>query len=242
MMVALVGSERVTAERGLQRRTDYSCPQCRQPVILHARLDGWVVPHFKHKAKSQCPNGRGETKEHRAAKVLIKNHYESRGYEVILEHSIGSRRADVFVPGINTAFEVEFSQKETREIVAKCKEYDKHSVKSLWIVRQRNIHSSSVKVGADLKINTSPATQLLCKTSKHRPKGSHLAFFVCDQDGIVVFRGSLSSYMLYNDGNEFMGIDGYEYPAKRYELIKVKELFRKIGSAEGSARPDLESE
>jgi hypothetical protein len=225
-MVALVGAERVEAARGMPHRAPYCCPECRQPVVLHARLGGWVIPHFKHKAKSACSYGKGETKEHRAVKDLLRSHYRALGHEVILEHTIGVRRADVFVTSLGVAFEVEFSQKEARDAIAKCRDYAGGQVKSVWVLRQKRFAPSDIEVGKSVVISTSPVSRALCNTSRIRPRGAKIAFFAYDKSGVVVFRGVLSSLMLYKEEDPYSGAGGYEYPSRSREWLLVKEVIR----------------
>jgi competence protein CoiA len=88
MLVAMLGDDRVEAARGLAHSPDYRCPRCRSPVVLHARIGGWVVPHFKHKPDSSCTYGKGETPEHRAVKALLRDHYRAKGYQVEVERDL----------------------------------------------------------------------------------------------------------------------------------------------------------
>jgi hypothetical protein len=221
MMVATLGSELIEAARGLARDPAYCCPKCRKPVVLHARAGGRVIPHFKHKADSQCPHGRGETKEHRVVKGLLRDHYRSKGYEVKIEHLIGTRRADVFVSELG-AFEVEFSPKEAHEFIAKCRDYERSAIRSLWIIQQRNV--STVNLAIDKTVVVSVSRVLDVLLSKKKPRGAKPAFFSCDENGVAIFRGKLSPIMLYKE--EFDGNGGYEYPSRRYMELHITEIIR----------------
>jgi hypothetical protein len=226
MMVARLNDGRIEAARGLIHRLDYRCPECDRPVVLHARTGGWVIPHFKHKAKSACSNTRGETVEHRAVKDLLRNHYRAKGHDVELEYIVANRRADVFVAGLGIAFEVEFSQKETREVITKCRDYAARNVKSVWILRQRRLIGSDIQIGNDVVVAVSPVSNALSTSSKMRPKGARLAFFAYDKDGVVIFRGLLSSLMLYKEEDPYSGVGGYKYPSRSREWLRVTEIIR----------------
>lgn len=52
---------------------------------------------------------------------LLRNHYSRKGYDIQLEYELLRRRSDVLIPELHTAFEVEFSAKEEKEFVAKCR-------------------------------------------------------------------------------------------------------------------------
>lgn len=224
MMVAQLGEERVEAARGLPHRADYRCPRCHNPVVLHARIGGWVIPHFKHKPDSLCSYGKGETPEHRAVKALLRDHYRAKGYDVEVEHDIEARRADVFVPGLHVAFEVEFSPKEVREFAAKCRDYQRAGTKSVWILRQKRVEAATVKVGKTVMISISRVLDFIY--SKHRPRGARAAFFAYDRGDVVVFRGEASSYMLYKEYDEYSGAGGYEYPSRSRMWLTVTEVIR----------------
>lgn len=225
MLVALLGDDRVEATRRLAHRQDYLCRHCRNPVVLHARIGGWVIPHFKHKPDSSCSYGKGETPEHRAVKALLRDHYRDKGYEVLVEHDLPPRRADVFVPGLRVAFEVEFSPKEDREFVVKCNDYQRRRVKSVWILRQRRIKATSIEVGKTVLISLSPVLKAIY--SKRRPRNARAAFFVCDDKEAVVFRGEASSYMLDKPYDEYTGAGGYEYPSRSRMWLTIKDVIRR---------------
>ncbi len=224
MLVASLGDDRVEAVRGLEHRLDYLCPRCRNPVVLHARIGGWVLPHFKHKPDSSCAYGRGETREHRAVKALLRDHYRGKGYEVRVEHHLPPRWADVFIPDPRTAFEVEFSPKEGREFVAKCRDYQRGEIKSVWILRQRRVETASVQVGNTILISRSPVLEVIY--SKYSPRGARAAFFAYDDREVVVFRGTASSYMLDKPYDEFTGAGGYEYPSRSRMWLTIKDVIR----------------
>ena len=224
VLVAMVEATRIEAARGLQRRQDYRCPSCGNPVVLHARVGGWVIPHFKHKADSACSYGKGETAEHRAVKALLRDHYRAKGYHVEVEHDIADRRADVFVPDLKVAFEVEFSPKEVREFVAKCRDYQNSDVKSVWVIKQKDSRFVSVQEGDRILISVSRVLDFIY--SKHRPRGARPAFFAYSKDAVVVFRGIPSSQMLYKEYDEYSGAGGYEYPSKSKMWLKITDVIR----------------
>jgi competence CoiA-like predicted nuclease len=143
-------------------------------VVLHARTGGWVIPHFKHTPDGSCEYGKGETPEHRAVKALLRDHYRVRGYDVKVEYGLANRRADIFVSELRVAFEVEFSQRETAPFVAKCRDYLRLGVRSLWILRQRRISAQSVQAGKTVVVSTPPVLRFM--HTKHCPRGASYAF------------------------------------------------------------------
>lgn len=220
----MLGDKRIEAGRKLERRPDYLCPSCGDPVVLHARIGGWVIPHFKHKSDRACSYGKGETAEHRAVKALLRDHYRAKGYHVEVEHDVANRRADVFVPDLQIAFEVEFSPKEVREFVAKCRDYQIAEIKSLWIIKQKEARFVAVQSGDRILISMSRVLDFIY--SKHRPRGARPAFFACSKDSVVVFRGVPSSYMLYKEYDDYSGAGGYEYPSKSKMWLKITDVIR----------------
>lgn len=224
-MVARFGETRIEAYRGLTHGLDYRCPGCSKPVVLHARVGGWVVPHFKHKADIGCANGRGESPAHRAVKALLRDHFRGKGHSVEVEHWLDGRRADIYLPDLRSACEVEFSNKETREFVAKCRDYIKCDVKSLWILHHRQVQPRKVRVGATTIISVSPVLRLI--ESKHRPKGARAAFFAYDGREAVVFRGTLGSYMLYKEYDDYTGNGGYPYASRRWMELTINDVIRR---------------
>jgi hypothetical protein len=224
MLVAKLGDDRVEAERGLEHRRNYLCPRCNNPVVLHARIGGWVIPHFKHKPDSSCSYGSGETLEHRAVKAMLRDHFRAKGYHVDVEHQIDTRRADVFVPDLRAAFEVEFSPKETAEFVSKCRDYQRTHTKSVWILRQKRVSVAGVQVGKMILISMSRVLNLIY--SKRRPHGAQPAFFAYDKNGVVVFRGTASPHMLYREYDEYSGAGGHEYSSRSRMWLTVKDVIR----------------
>jgi hypothetical protein len=224
MMVARLDGEDIEAARELKHRLDYRCPSCGSPVVLHARSDGWVTPHFKHKVSGSCLHAKGETPGHRAVKRLLCEHYRTKGLQVELERRVGTRRADVFVADLQAAFEVEFSPKESREFLDKCGDYARASVRSVWVLKQKNVASMDICVGNKILISTCPVLNSLA--SKNKPYGASAAFFIFDEKAAVVFRGELSPLMLYKEYHEYSGAGGYEYPSRSRAWLLIAKVIR----------------
>jgi len=220
MMMAMLDGARVEAARGLEHHKDYQCPVCTKSVILHARIGGWVIPHFKHKAHSNCSHGRGETEAHRSIKRLLRDHYSAKGYDVELEFTTANRRADVFLKEIKAAFEVEFSPKETGDFLRKCRDYEKAGIRSLWILKQQ-VNYVNIEPGDKVRITTSPVLRAwLC----NNVKGARIAFFSHMQRTPVVVRGALLPCMLYMEA--FGDYQGGEYPSRRYMVLYVEKIIK----------------
>ncbi len=224
MMVAKLGEHRIEAYRGLAHRADYLCPACGKPVVLHARINGRVIPHFKHRPDSSCTYGKGETREHRVVKALLRDHYRSKGYDVEVEKKIDNRRANVFVSNLKVAFEVEFSPKEAKEFIEKCADYRRGGIKSGWVLKQKNVGVNLVQVGKTILISMSRVLEVIY--SKHRPRGARPVFFAYDKDHVVVFRGVASSYMLYKEYDEYSGAGGHDYPSKSKMWLTIQDVIR----------------
>lgn len=120
----------------------YTCPECGMPVVPHKGRK--VVHHYKHKVKSDCPYGAGETREHLEAKTILQNAFISRGLtaepEVFVRclSQFGDRRADVIVcppppKKGRVAVELQRSVISVQEFEARSKAYAKGNVHVLWI-------------------------------------------------------------------------------------------------------------
>jgi hypothetical protein len=235
MMVASFDRKRVEAHRRLEHRPDYVCPECEKRVVLHARINGRVIPHFKHKAKGECANGKGESPAHIAVKALLRDHYNARGHLVQLElrfPEIGNRRADVYVADMPAAFEVEFSQKEAVEFLAKCNDYRRGGLRSIWIFRQKNVRPSDIYPGSKVVISTSPVLDVI--RSRRRPQGATAAFFVYGDNETVVFRGEIIPIPRYVPYDAFSGGGGFETSYQRVAWLLVSEVIRSYPAQPGT--------
>lgn len=119
----------------------YVCPECGMPVIPHKGPK--VIHHFKHKAKSNCPYGAGETRDHLEAKAILQQTFISRGIpaesEVFVNclSQFGNRCADVMVspPGrpFRVAVELQKSKISIKELFLRSKAYTTNNIYALWI-------------------------------------------------------------------------------------------------------------
>lgn len=83
------------------RASEMACPVCEWPMIVKA--GGLVRPHFAHKpGREDCPYAqysRGETPEHLAAKILIRDEVANW----FSEYGIASPALEVYVPDVKHA-------------------------------------------------------------------------------------------------------------------------------------------
>lgn len=141
MFIALLDGSRVEAGAA-DRGRDYRCPNpdCGAELILKRGL--LKVPHFAHKARTDCP-WRGETELHARAKLALARTWRARGYltdvEVVVPGSPaigGDRRTDALVVGPNGrryAFEVQRSSITLAELQARALFYAKSGIAQLWL-------------------------------------------------------------------------------------------------------------
>lgn len=120
MLVALTEdlTSRVQARYVVSRSASYFCPKCRKDVIL--RKGRIRIPHFAHRPDPNCNWGLGESEEHRQCKTEIFDALlkVANVKNVILEHSIGASRPDVYAEIDNrpVAIEVQLSKLSLDEI------------------------------------------------------------------------------------------------------------------------------
>ena len=134
----------------------YVCPDCGMPVVPHKGPK--VIHHFKHKAKSDCPYGAGETRDHLEAKTLLQQAFRSRGIPVESETSVnclsrfGNRRADLmtYPPGrsYSVAIELQKSIISENEFEMRSKAYARANIYVLWIpfIEQIRLHTDEIEI------------------------------------------------------------------------------------------------
>jgi competence protein CoiA len=123
MLVALNGTARIHAASA-EKGPDFRCLGCGEAVTL--RKGTRVVHHFAHKPPVTCAWAVGETHGHLAAKNLLMELFEWRGFEADVEYPVGKQRADVHVLGKRGrphVFEIQHQPITPAEISARTEGY-----------------------------------------------------------------------------------------------------------------------
>lgn len=139
MLVALDAAAQRHVACEAPRGPDYSCPYCRQPVVL--KRGAKRIPHFAHRPGADCPH-QGETSEHLAMKDAVWTALRDLPWvtECELEWVVGERRADVWVrtsDGLRVAVECQVSPLPEEEYVAKVHAYRAHEVNVFYLVHPK---------------------------------------------------------------------------------------------------------
>ena len=127
----------ILANRELDPKVNYSCPECGRRVILHV---GQVrTPHFSHKAIDSCSYGAGETETHRRCKTEI---YEALLHsphvsDVRLERNLQDVRPDVSarIKGVPVAIEVQISNLPIETVIRRTEAYTRRGIYLLWVAQ-----------------------------------------------------------------------------------------------------------
>lgn len=127
--------EQVVAWEVTKEDGPFSCPECKQTVIL--RKGDVVVHHFAHTASSTCKHGIGESVEHWLAKYEI---YEALRKHpgvtrLMVERFLGSVKPDVsFCFGkVLVALELQRSKLSPNWIAHRTRMYAAKKVHVLWM-------------------------------------------------------------------------------------------------------------
>jgi competence protein CoiA len=151
--------QRVEADKA-ERRDDYTCPECREPVILHKGKT--VTPHFSHKPNAACAFGVGEGKDHMQIKMRLAQVFRSHGMKVAVEYPVQDRArsakryiADLFVwEGKNSfAVEVVDSHDDLKHIEEKEAFYKAMNTLCVWIPIVRKSKRDQFKKWAKVRKN-----------------------------------------------------------------------------------------
>ena len=136
MLIAELNGERKFAPYA-DKGFVYTCPECGEKVLL--KKGKVVTHHFSHKSGSDCSNGKGESKEHMRAKLLLYTWAVNAGMTCELEYpmktSSGMRRADIYVvsKGVKYALEIQKSPINYEHIERRTESYRSVGVHVIWI-------------------------------------------------------------------------------------------------------------
>ena len=127
--------EQVVARNGEKNRGPFTCPSCREAVVL--RNGTLRVAHFAHKPPVTCSYGEGETEAHRQCKAEI---YQAllkcpEATDVVLERPLGEVRPDIsaVIRGERVAIEVQISALPLETVIHRTKEYARRGIALLWL-------------------------------------------------------------------------------------------------------------
>lgn len=121
--------------------TKFTCPECGWPMGIRHTLA--VTAHFAHypgNHERSCSLAAGESTEHRAAKVKIRDflklHDLYKQCRFQFEYDIaGIRRADlvaVFPDGMIEAHEIQLSGLSLATLIQRTQDYEKHGIAIFW--------------------------------------------------------------------------------------------------------------
>ncbi|ASR08877.1 hypothetical protein CHY08_18240 [Rhizobium leguminosarum bv. viciae] len=210
----------------------YHCPCCGQPVTL--RKGQIKIAHFAHKPPTDCSWAKGETAEHREAKVALRDAFRRisyiADYEVEVLSIQGDRRADVLITSPDGqrqwALEIQHTPILYPAIEARTKAYIAAQVPVLWV----GILSSDMKAGA----KPTPGGVVIRKyTIRPWEKWAQaLAFkelwYVDPSDG-TLWRGEFSEHMIHVESTSWFesgGVEqsagGYSRQSKRWRTLTLR--------------------
>lgn len=125
--------------RQLRKDMTFSCPQCKEPVIL--KVGDVVIPHFSHRKDASCSAvfSEGESKDHIQGKEQLYQFFQRLNKRVQLEPYVDilAQRPDLLVENNALKFPIEFqcSAIPIRKIDARTKGYKSVGMKPIWLLR-----------------------------------------------------------------------------------------------------------
>ncbi|QNA84453.1 hypothetical protein G4G27_10970 [Sphingomonas sp. So64.6b] len=219
-----------------QKGPDYFCPNCHGAVILRK---GRIVAHnFSHKPPTSCSWAVGETQEHLAAKLLLRDAYRMMGYqadyEVVVLSSGGDRRADVYVispdGGLTFAIEVQHTPILYDAIEKRTVAYMAVNVPVMWLgILGGKMRETAERTQSGLIIRQYPIrpwekwAQALCFGE----------LWYIDPVEESLWKGRFSDHLIdvpssswYGEGGEEMSAGGYSRKSKRWRTLHLEGPFR----------------
>jgi len=230
LLVGLLDGQRIEASVA-QRGPTYRCPNCKGDLIL--RKGRIVSHHFAHKPPVSCSWAVGETQQHLAAKMQLRDGFRARGYGAEVEVEVlsmaGDRRADVLVTsqgGVHRiAIEVQhqpidFGAMERRTIA-----YMAAGVPVLWM----GILTEAIKDKAEPIIGGMRISQYSIRPWE---KWAHAFGFkelwYVDPTNGELWLGVFSEHMIekagaswYNQYGEEESVSGYTRRSKRWRTLTL---------------------
>lgn len=215
------------------------CPQCRMPVTL--RQGSIKIAHFAHRPPTNCTWAKGETKEHRQAKIVLCDGFRRLGYQAEYEVEVLSagsdRRADVLIgspaTGERWAVEVQHSPLLYPAIQERTEAYIAADLPVVWM----GILSQQMKIDGKLT-----ATGFVIEQYSIRPWEKWAQAFAygelwyVDADDATLWCGTFSEHRLhvphtswYESGGVEQSAGGYSRRSKRWRTLTLRGPFNFSG-------------
>jgi hypothetical protein len=235
MLTGLLNNVKVDAGTA-QKGPVYFCPNCRGELTL--KKGRIVVHHFAHKPPTICLWASGETQEHLAAKLVLRDAYRRMGYEADYEVEVlsggGDRRADVFVtaPDGRKSFAVEvqhtpilYDAIERRTIA-----YITANVPVMWL----GIFGKKLREAAEPTRSGFVVSQY---TIRPWEKWAHALCFselwFIDPYQATLWKGRFTDHLIdvpssswYVEGGEERSAGGYTRRSKRWRTLHLEGPYR----------------
>jgi len=145
MLVAMNEDKQlVTATEELARNMNLFCPSCKGSV--HLKKGTVMRPHFAHYHRENCAAfSEGETAEHVAGKMQLKEWLEKLGYQVALEAYLPKlkQRPDLLVDD-KLAVEFQCSPISIEKVAERTEGYRKNGYEVIWILGERFLYSNKL--------------------------------------------------------------------------------------------------
>lgn len=138
MLVAMNEKKQlVTASEELERKEDLFCPSCKGRV--HLKKGAVMRPHFAHYRRTNCEAfAEGETAEHVAGKMQLKDWFKKLGYDVALEAYLPElrQRPDLLLDN-KLAVEFQCSSIPIDKMRERTRGYADNGFEVIWILGER---------------------------------------------------------------------------------------------------------
>lgn len=223
ILIAEHNSKRVDVSDA-QKSVEYFCPACGQRVIPHQGQI--VVHHFKHKTKSSCRHGSGETRAHLEAKNHFGSFYRRNGLKAYKELFVrckrfyGNRFADVLISlrdNQHIAIELQRSDLTLDSIERRTLAYSSANVHVLWLpfLNKDKLYECGWRPSAypDAKGRASVERYSIPPWEKWLYERLEYVWYYDPEDNLL-WKGKYSPTQLYVEETDFGG--GYFYDSKRY--------------------------
>ncbi|MBK8943783.1 MAG: competence protein CoiA [Ignavibacteriae bacterium] len=208
-------SQKVVATSANKNDKPFICPECKKDVTL--KKGKIVAHHFAHKPPVNCEYGKGETEEHRNAKLTLYEELKKNTSFTVceLEHSLGTVRPNIYLEdnGYKIAIELQVSNLTANQLVEKTKIYFSKKIHVLWLaIYNKNILSSPYTPKSWEKwLHTLNYGKVYYWKEKTKIIPIHFDDFMLDRP----------QKEWYEKGGEHRVEGGYEYRSKRYRTPNV---------------------
>lgn len=133
----------------LRKENQFFCPMCNGQVIIKAGTE--MIPHFAHKALSQCPSYMGgESQYHMQGKVSLKYWLKQQNISVKLEPYLKSinQVPDLLIELNNKKIAIEFqcARIPIKEVKKRNIGYEQVGIVPIWILGKKLLKTSSNRI------------------------------------------------------------------------------------------------